>query len=144
MLISMDTIKSIAVVITPLVAVLTFIWAYRKHRNDVELKIFHTYTEKYNSIVKPEKYDEWQKALKSSTEEDWRNQTTTMIKYLNLVWEEKHLVDNNILAKKLWNIWLKGIQEVIATDFAKSVIKTYDTQFDPETFDEIKKLKCSE
>lgn len=101
------------------------VWEYRRK---LHLEIFRTYADKYNSILTPEIYGKWQAALKGD-QQHWTELNFTMIKYLNLIWEEFYLSRERVIPRRLWRIWLPEIDRVLATEFAKTMMKANDFHF---------------
>lgn len=104
------------------------VWQYRR---TVHRDIFRVYADKYNTVLRPEIYGEWQTALRGDSTK-WEMLTPTMIAYLNLVWEEYYLADDHVIPFSLWKIWLPEIQQVLCSAFAKEVIRKYDFHFPEE------------
>jgi hypothetical protein len=104
------------------------VWQYRRK---VHLEIFCAYSDWYNEIVTPDIYHKWQSALHGDREL-WPELTATMVKYLNLVWEEFYLSRDGVIPRRLSRLWLPEIQGVIASDFAKSTMEAYDFHFPRE------------
>ena len=127
----MDTITTITAVIGSTVAVATLANGVRQYRRKVHLEIFRIYADRYNAIVTPEIYPKWQGAL-SGDRNLWSEMTPTMIKYLNLVWEEFYLSRDGVIPRRLWRLWLPEIQRVLASDFAKNTMEAHDFHFSRE------------
>ena len=51
-----------------------------------------------------------------------------MIAYLNLVWEQVYLNDQNLISKNLWKIWRELISSVVQKEFAKQII--FELEYD--------------
>jgi len=98
------------------------IWEFRRR---TDLEIFRTYSEKYNKIITPDIHDKWNRACESSDPKDWEGLDEIAIAYLNLVWEETYLNQTGTLQGKIWEIWLKEINEVCKTPFAKKMMKDH-------------------
>ncbi len=127
----MDTITTITTVIGSTVAVATLANGVRQYRRKVHLEIFHIYADRYNAIVTPEIYPMWQGAL-SGDQDHWSEMTPTMIKYLNLVWEEFYLSRDGVIPRRLWRLWSPEIHRVLASDFARNTMKAHDFHFSRE------------
>jgi hypothetical protein len=86
--------------ISSILAVVGFLFAvyqYRRNAQLAQLATFRLYADKYNSILIPDIYDKWYKALGGDTE-NWKELTPTMIAYLNLIWEEAYLVQTGVIS----------------------------------------------
>src|SRR5205085_9511208 len=123
------------VIITNLVAILgvavgaTSIGiAVYQYRRTVHRDIFRVYADKYNSILRPEIYPAWQKAL-AGDQTHWERLTPVMIAYLNLIWEECYLFDDSVIPTRLWQLWRPEIQKVLCSDFAKQIMNACDFHF---------------
>jgi len=90
-----------------------------------QIEIFSTYVEKYNAIVKPEIYDKWYEAVFRDNEEYWEELKPVMIAYLNLVWEEVHLREKDLISSQTWKIWKKEILRIIRSRFAREILGRY-------------------
>lgn len=99
-----------------------------QYRRAVYRDIFRVYADKYNSIVEPENYSLWQKAL-DGDQAHWERLTPVMIAYLNLIWEEHYLAGEGVIPISLWNYWLPEIQTVLGSAFAKEIIRRYKFHF---------------
>ena len=127
----MDTITTITAVIGSTVAVATLVNGVRQYRRKVHLEIFRIYVDRYNAIVTPEIYPNWQGAL-SGNRDHWSEMTPTMIKYLNLVWEEFYLSRDGVIPRRLWRLWLPEIHRVLASDFARNTMEAHGFHFSRE------------
>ena len=108
------------------------IWmTYYTYINGKRLEIFQSYIEKHNKIVPSHDLKWWLSALKGEAlpSEKIEEFEIKMVEYLNLVWEEYHLVSQKLISKKLWKVWKPNIIEVIETKFAREVMKKYDFEF---------------
>jgi hypothetical protein len=121
-------------IISSIVGVVEFLFAVYQYRRNVQLSTFRLYADKYNSILTPDIYDKWSKAL-CGDKENWKELTPTMIAYLNLVWEEVYLVRNGIISRVLWRIWKQELRTTINADFAKHIIKQYHYHFPLDLLD---------
>jgi hypothetical protein len=99
--------------------------------NGKRLELFQSYVEKYKEIVPSHELKWWLSALKGDSlpQEKMEECEIKMVDYLNLVWEEYHLLNQKLISKKLWNVWKPNIIEVVETEFAKKVMKKYDFEF---------------
>jgi hypothetical protein len=68
-------------------------------------------------------------------EENWKELTPTMIKYLHLIWEEVYLVRNGVISNTLWRIWEQELRTNINTDFARHIIKQHNYHFPSDLLD---------
>lgn len=110
-------------------AVIGGVWmTYWTYINNKRLEIFQEYIDKYNAIITPQDLKWWIMALQGeSIPEDKVDQyEVKMIEYLNLVWEEYHLMSRKLISKKLWQAWEPNIKQVLSSEFAQEVIKKYD------------------
>jgi hypothetical protein len=127
----MDNITIATTTIGSIVAVSTLVNGVWQYRRKVPLEIFRTYADRYSVILPPERYDVWHAALKGD-QERWPELTPTMINYLNLVWEEFFLSQQGVIPRKLWRLWLPQIRNVLSTEFARTVMATYNFHFPPQ------------
>jgi hypothetical protein len=104
------------------------VWQYRR---TVHRDIFRVYADKYNSILKPEAYQDWQDALKGDKGK-WTAFKPTMIAYLNLIWEECFLAVDGTIPGRLWRLWLPEIKTVLCTEFAQEIIQQCEFHFPDE------------
>lgn len=120
------------------VSVTTLVFAYLQYRTKIQLEIFDKYTNRYNQIVTSEMVDCWRNVINGKgTDAENASMKLTMIKYLNLVWEEYYLYDSGLIPKKLWKIWEPEIKQIFELDFTKQVIKS---SFTPEFLEALKRL----
>jgi hypothetical protein len=124
----MDKITFVTTIVASMVAVGTLVNAVWQYRRKVHLEIFRTYADKYNAILPPDVYEKWVCALQGDREL-WEELKPTMIRYLNLIWEESYLSQDGAIPKRLWRIWLPEIRQVLSTDFAKHAATTYGFHF---------------
>lgn len=118
--------------IVGLVGVFVGVWmTYFTYINGKRIELFQSYIEKYKAIVPSSELKWWLMALKGEKlPEDKKEEfEIKMVEYLNLVWEEYHLMSQKLISKKLWKVWKPNIIEVIETEFAKEVIKKYNFEF---------------
>jgi hypothetical protein len=127
----MDILATVATITGSAVAVTTLVNGVWEYRRKTHLEIFRTYTDRYNAIVTPDIYSKWQKAL-NDNREHWAELTPSMVKYLNLVWEEFYLSRAGVIPRRLWRLWLPEIRQVLASDFAKSTMTNSNFHFPPE------------
>ena len=127
----MDNITTITTLIGSAVAVASLVNGVWQYRRKIHLEIFRTSADRDNAIVTPDVYQQWQDAL-NGDQKHWSELTPTMIKYLNLVWEEFFLSRGKLIPRGLWRLWLPEIRKVLASDFAKSTMKTHAFHFPPE------------
>jgi hypothetical protein len=102
--------------------------AVYQYRRTVHRDIFRVYADKYDSILQPEIYPLWQKAL-AGDDTHWERLTPVMIAYLNLIWEECYLVGDRVIPSRLWELWRPEIQKVLRSDFAREIMNTCDFHF---------------
>src|SRR5438128_244088 len=69
--------------------------AVYQYRRTVHRDIFRVYADKYDAILQPEIYPQWQKAL-AGDNTHWERLTPVMIAYLNLIWEECYLAGDRV------------------------------------------------
>ena len=124
----MTELTTVTTIVATIIAVASFASGVSQYRRKIHLEIFRAYADRYNSIVSPDLYERWQLAL-NGEREHWPELTETMVKYLNLTWEEFYLSRDGLIPRKLWKLWLPEIQRVLNSDFAKSVIERYDFHF---------------
>jgi len=105
--------------------------AVYQYRRTVHRDIFRVYADKYDAILQPEIYPQWQKAL-AGDNTHWERLTPVMIAYLNLIWEECYLAGDRVIPKQLWELWRPEIQRVLRSDFAKQIMNTCDFHFPEE------------
>jgi len=127
----MDGITTITTIVGSVVAVATFVNAVWQYRRKVHLEIFRTYADRYNAILTPDIYEKWICALKGHRD-NWNELNPTMIRYLNLIWEECYLSRDGVIPGRLWQLWLPEIRRVLSSEFAKSVLSTHDFHFPTE------------
>lgn len=127
----MDRVTALTTIVGGLVAVATFVNAVRQYRRKVHLEIFRTYADRYNAILTPDIYEEWVGAIKGDRDR-WIELNPTMIRYLNLIWEEYYLSRDGLIPGRLWQLWLPEISRVLSSEFARSVAKAYDFHFQTE------------
>ena len=97
----MDKVTTLATVVGSLVAVATFVNAVRQYRRKVHLEIFRMYADRYNQILTPDIYEKWVVAIKGNRGH-WIELNPTMIRYLNLIWEEYYLSRDKLIPHRLW------------------------------------------
>ena len=119
----MASITNLVVILGVAVAAASIALAAYQYRRTVHRDIFRVYADKYNSILDPEIYPQWQKAL-TGDETHWERLTPVMIAYLNLIWEECYLANDGVIPKRLWELWRPEIQRVLCSNFAKQVMST--------------------
>ena len=102
--------------------------AVYQYRRTVHRDIFRVYADKYDSILQPEIYPLWQKAL-AGDDTHWERLTPVMIAYLNLIWEECYLAGDRVIPRRLWDLWRPEIRKVLSSDFAKQIMNTCDFHF---------------
>jgi hypothetical protein len=127
----MDKITTLTTVVGSLVAVSTFANAVWQYRRKVHLEIFRMYADRYNAILRPDIYEKWVGAIQGDRDH-WIELNSTMIQYLNLIWEEYYLSRDGLIPKRLWQLWLPEMDRVLSSEFAKSVAKAYDSHFQDE------------
>lgn len=127
----MDKVTVITTIVGSIVAVASLASAVLQYRRKVHLEIFREYSDRYNEIITPEILCAWQAALRGD-QARWPELTQTMVKYLNLVWEEFYLSREGVIPRRLWRIWLPGIRHVLSSDFAIDTMKKYDFHFASE------------
>ena len=121
----MDRVAAVTTIVGCIVATVSLVNAVLEYQRKVHLEIFRTYSERYNAILPPDIYEKWIHALR----ELWTELNPTLIRYLNLVWEESYLAQEGAIPKRLWRIWCPEITDVLSSDFAKNAAKTYDFHF---------------
>ena len=121
-------LATISTILGTIIAVATFWYGYWQYKRSVNIEIFRTYADKYNEIITAEIYDKWETAL-SGEKDDWKELTPTMIKYLNLIWEEFYLHESKMMPQYLWRLWLPEIKRILATEFARETIAKYRFHF---------------
>jgi hypothetical protein len=89
------------------------------------------YPDRYNAILTPDIYEKWVGAIKGNLDH-WIELNSTMIRYLNLIWEEYYLSRDGLIPKRLLQLWLPEMDRVLSSEFAKSVAKAYDFHFQDE------------
>jgi hypothetical protein len=124
----MDRVTTITTIIGSVVAVATFANAVWQYRRKVHLEIFRTYADRYNAILTPDIYDKWVSAIKGD-HSHWTELNPTMIRYLNLIWEEFYLSRDGVIPSRLWRLWVPEINRVLSSEFARSVLETHDFHF---------------
>ena|ERR1700693_82101 len=102
--------------------------AVYQYRRTVHRDIFRVYADKYDSILQPEIYPLWQKAL-AGDQTHWERLRPVMIAYLNLIWEECYLVGDSVIPNRLWELWRPEIQKVLSSDFARQIMNACDFHF---------------
>jgi hypothetical protein len=127
----MDKLTGLTTIIGSIIAVGTLANAVWQYRRKVHLEIFRTYADKYNAILPPEIYEKWVRALKGDREL-WAELNPTLIRYLNLIWEESYLAQDGAIPRRLWRIWLPEITEVLSSDFVKNAARMYHFHFPVE------------
>jgi hypothetical protein len=127
----MDRITSITTIAGSAITVATFANAVWQYRRKVHLEIFRTYADRYNAVITSDIYGKWLAALKGN-QDYWIDLTPTMINYLNLIWEEFFLLRDGVIHRRLWRLWLPEIRRVLSSEFAWTVLRTYDFHFPPE------------
>lgn len=102
------------------------------YRRGKQLEIFCKYTAKFNEIVTPDELLTWDAILAGDcvSESVYTIYESKMLRYLNLVWEEKHLVREKLIPGKLWRIWEPLIENTLRTEFAQNVADRYARHFD--------------
>src|ERR1700736_6168784 len=121
-------ITSLVVVLGVAIGATSLAIAVYLYRRTVHRDIFRVYADKYDSILQPEIYPLWREAL-SGDDKHWERLTPVMIAYLNLVWEECHLVTDGVIPNRLWDLWRPEVQRVLSTEFARQIIKDCDFHF---------------
>lgn len=107
---------------------LTGAWyTYWTYLNSKQIDMYHLYIGKYNSIIDRELIKSWNKILNNDDiPEDMKEKCEIrMVEYINLACEEYYLMTQNLISKKLWNIWKPQIIGTIRTPFAQKVIEEY-------------------
>jgi hypothetical protein len=130
---SMRNISSLATIIGSFVAVATLVNGFWQYRRKIHLEIFRAYADRYNAILTPDIYEKWIRAIEGR-HEDWEELRPTMIRYLNLVWEEFYLAKGGLIPARLWQLWLPEISRVLSSEYARSIAKTHEFHF-PAEFD---------
>ena len=124
----MERFTFISAAVGCLVAAGTLVNAVWQYRRKVHLEVFRTYADKYNAILPAENYEKWVRAI-GGERGLWSELNPTMIRYLNLVWEEAYLSRDHAIPGKLWQIWLPEIKQVLSSDFAQCAAKTCGFHF---------------
>jgi hypothetical protein len=127
----MDDATALTTIVGSLIAVATFANAAWQYRRKVHLEIFRTYADRYNAILTPDICEKWVGALKGDRDH-WTELNPTMIRYLNLIWEEFYLSRDGVIPGRLWQLWLPEIRRVLSSEFAKSVLEAHDFHFPAE------------
>src|SRR5205823_4022051 len=117
----MGSITNLIVILGMAISAAAIATAVYEYRRTVHRDIFRVYADKYNSILQPEIYPLWQKAL-AGDETHWERLTPVMIAYLNLIWEESYLAGDRVIPKRLWELWRPEIQRVLCSDFARQIM----------------------
>ena len=107
-------IESIITAFSMLGASCAFVFSVFQYYKTTQLQNFRTYADKYNSIIPPESYDLWKKAI-DGDKSLWNELTPQMISYLNLIWEEYHLYNKHSLSKSLWSVWEGEVKVVLSS-----------------------------
>ena len=115
------TVVAVLGVVGTFASVFVAAWEFRRKTH---LEIFCAYTKKYNEIIRPEIYADWQAALEGD-QKYWEKLKPVMIQYLNLIWEEAYLREAGIVPDRIWSIWEKEIKPVLKAEFTKRVLKEY-------------------
>jgi hypothetical protein len=124
----MNWVTTIATIVGSAVAVATFVNAVIQYRRKIHMEIFRTYADRYNAIITPEIYEKWLAAVKGN-QSYWTELNPTMIRYLNLIWEEFFLSRDKVIPGRLWRLWLPEVNRVLASEFARSVLETHNFHF---------------
>jgi hypothetical protein len=113
------------------VAVATFANAVWQYRRKVHLEIFRIYADRYNAILTPDIYEKWVAAVRGD-HNHWTELNPTMLRYLNLIWEECFLSRDGMIPRRLWRLWRPEINRVLSSEFAQTVLRAYDFHFPRE------------
>lgn len=121
-------VLSITAVVGTLVSVLALVFGVYQYRRTVHMNIFRTYADKYNKIIPPEKYEQWQAAIHGK-QDHWKDMEMQMVEYLNLIWEEFYLSKTGVIPRPLWKLWIPEIKNILSSEFAKNVMEKYHFHF---------------
>lgn len=124
----MDRVTVVTTIVGSMIAVASFASAAWQYRRKIHLEIFRTYADRYNAILTPDIYEKWLAALKGE-QSHWTELEPTMIKYLNLVWEEFFLYRDGAIPRRLWRLWLPEVRRVLSSEFGSAVLQAYDFHF---------------
>lgn len=127
----MQDVTAFATIAGSMAAVATLANAVWQYQRKTHLEIFRIYADKYNEILKPDIYKKWVRAV-SGERELWEELNPTLIRYLNLVWEEAYLSKSRAIPRRLWKIWLPEITHVLSSEFVRNAATTYDFHFPVE------------
>ena len=123
------SITDTATILGGIAAVAGFCFGLWEFRRKTDLKLFRTYTEKYNQIITPEMHDRWNRACNSNDPKDWKDLDHVAIAFFNLVWEEIYLHRAGLLRDNIWKIWKPEIESVLQTDFAEVMMEKHQFTF---------------
>ena len=127
----MQDVTALATTVGSMVAAGTLTNAVWQYRRKTHLEIFRIYADRYNAILTPDIYEKWVRAV-SGERELWAELNPTLIRYLNLVWEEAYLSKSGAIPRRLWKIWLPEITHVLSSEFVRNAATTYDFHFPVE------------
>jgi hypothetical protein len=122
------TLTNVLATVGTAVGVATLLSGAWQYRRSVHRNVFRVYADKYNFVVPPETYADWEAAIRGDSQK-WETMTPIMIAYLNLIWEEYYLFRDHSMPRSLWKFWLPEIQRVLCSEFAKHVMKEFDFHF---------------
>src|ERR1039458_4530515 len=111
----MDRVIALTTIVGSLIAVATLVNAVWQYRRKVHLEIFRTYADRYNAILTPDIYEKWVGALRGDRDH-WVELNPTMIRYLNLIWEEFFLSRDGLIPGRLWRLWSPEIRRVLSSE----------------------------
>lgn len=109
-------------------------YTYWTYLNGKQIDMYHLYIGKYNAIIDRDLLRSWIKLLNNEEiPDDIREQCEIrMVEYINLACEEYYLMTQNLISKKLWNIWKPQIVGTIRTQFAQKVIAEFGIKLPQE------------
>lgn len=111
----------IATVVTIIVAATTIYVSAQMSRRQMNVQVFTTYADRYESIMNDFPDDAFRARFNSAHELPPTSEQLTLcvLRYLNMSSEEFYLWNSKYIDNKIWQIWEHEIQSVLASPLFK-------------------------
>ena len=128
----MNNFVQIATMVAVFVAAATIFFSTQMSRRQMNVQVFTTYADRYESIMNDFPDNAFRARFNSAHELPPASEQLTLcvLRYLNMSSEEYYLWNSKYIDNKIWQIWEHEIQSVLASPLFKSEWPGLAQEFD--------------
>lgn len=128
---NLETTVQAGTLLSIVVGIITFFWGVKSYNRQMNTQVFLTYTQRFEQIMESFPKDAWVVRLDlDKLPEPSPELSKSVLKYLNLCSEEYYLLQENLLAKKIWKIWEDELKRTLASPLFVREWKTLAQEFE--------------